>query len=77
LKVDQCFVLKFIAKGTSFDHFVRALGNGSVVYDPGIKIEGASTLNPRPKLRSQFRTTSRELGSLYDELLDISLVSDA
>lgn len=65
-----------LGKGTSFDRFIRALGDGSVVYDPGIKVEGISTTSPRAKHRSQFRTTSGKLASLYQEMDDISLLME-
>lgn len=65
-----------LGSGTSFDRFIRALGNGSVVYDPGIKVEGVSTTSPRAKHRSQFRTTSGQLASLYQEMDEVSLLTD-
>jgi hypothetical protein len=63
-----------LGKGTSFDRFIRGLGDGAVVYDPGIKLEGVSTASPRAKHRSQFRTTSGELGSLYASIETVSLL---
>ncbi len=41
------------------------LHKGQVYYDPGIKLEGASTATPRAKKRSQFRVSSKDLGALY------------
>lgn len=64
-----------LGRGTSFDLFIRALSNGSVVYDPGVKIEGVSTTSPRAKHRSQFRTTSGQLASLYQEMDNVSLLT--
>jgi hypothetical protein len=65
-----------LGSGTSFDRFIRALGNGVVVYDPGVKVEGVSTPRPRAKHRSQFRTTSGHLASLYQEMNDVSLLAE-
>jgi hypothetical protein len=46
---------------------------GNIYYDPGIKMENAST-NPKIKPRSQFRIVSRNLKSLYktNELVDVT-----
>lgn len=51
--------------GTSIDRLLRAVANGTVFYDPGIKLE---VLGGREhcKRRSQFRIKSRDLGELYD-----------
>ena len=37
---------------------------GNIYYDPGIKLENAST-NPQTKRRSQFRIRSEHLNELY------------
>ncbi|QOJ27752.1 MAG: MvaI/BcnI restriction endonuclease family protein [Ignavibacteriales bacterium] len=50
--------------GTDFVLFLAQLSLGNIYYDPGIKIENAST-NPRTKQRSQFRIKSRFLSELY------------
>jgi hypothetical protein len=46
---------------------LEALASGMVYYDPGIKLEQAST-SPTIKRRSQFRVASRNIGALYREL---------
>ena len=44
---------------------LRALAAGGVYYDPGIKLEFAST-KPVVKRRSQFRIASKNIGALYE-----------
>jgi hypothetical protein len=39
--------------------------DGKVYYDPGIKLERASTARPSIKRRAQFRIKSAEVGALY------------
>jgi hypothetical protein len=63
-----------MAEGTNFGLFLKALDSGAVVYDPGIKIEGASGLRPRAKHRSQFRTTSAKLSALYDKTSFVDVI---
>jgi len=41
--------------GTDFLLFLKAVADGIVYYDPGIKLEGVSTPKPTTKRRSQFR----------------------
>jgi hypothetical protein len=54
-----------MGEGTDFIRFLKALADGKVYYDPGIKVERASTTHPLVKRRSQFRMRSQELGNLY------------
>jgi hypothetical protein len=62
--------------GTSFEIILKAMAEGHVYYDPGIKLEKASTAKPKLKKRSQFRVNHRELYSLYNhfELVDITSI---
>ncbi len=53
-----------IGNGTDFLLYLKAMANGDIYYDPGIKLENAST-NPKTKRRSQFRIKSVHLPSLY------------
>lgn len=62
-----------MGEGTDFLRFLRCVAAGIVYYDPGIKVENASSTNPRPKRRNQFRVKSREIGTLYDRLTVESL----
>ena len=51
--------------------FLRLLASfsaGTVYYDPGVKLEAASTAAPRLKRRSQFRIRSADLTDIYRQL---------
>ncbi len=54
--------------GTDPLKLLKALELGRIYYDPGIKVEDASSVRPTTKRRSQFRVTLRHLDSLYDKL---------
>lgn len=54
-----------LGEGAEFKLLLKALYDGRVYYDPGIKLEGASTANPSSKKRSQFRVKSQDLPALY------------
>jgi len=57
-----------LGKGTDFLKVLEAITKGIVYYDPGIKLENASTSRPKTKRRSQFRIKSAELKGLYHEM---------
>lgn len=59
--------------GTDFQLFLNQMANGNIYYDPGIKMENAST-HPKIKKRSQFRIKSQHLANLYkqNEIVDIT-----
>lgn len=59
-----------LAEGTSFNLLVRALALGRVYYDPGIKLERASTGSPAVKRRSQFRIKSGNMNYLYSRMTE-------
>ena len=61
-----------LGEGTDFLRFLRAVHDGVVFYDPGIKLECAST-TPKVKRRSQFRILSGNLPCLYDKMTVQSL----
>lgn len=63
-----------LGTGTNFEIFLSAMNRGGVFYDPGIKLENASSEKPRLKLRSQFRVNHKHLDTLYKkfEFVDIS-----
>lgn len=63
-----------LGEGTDFLIFLKAVANGIIYYDPGIKLEGASTSKPKTKRRSQFRIKPAHLSGLYHsmETLDIA-----
>lgn len=50
--------------GTDFQLFLKEMTKGNIYYDPGIKMESAST-SPKIKRRSQFRIKSGNLENLY------------
>lgn len=54
-----------LGQKTSIQHFLRAIADGLIVYDPAPKLENASTA-PRTKERHQFRIASRDISALYD-----------
>ena len=62
-----------LGTGTDFQLFLREMAKGSIYYDPGIKMESAST-KPKIKKRSQFRIKSQNLPNLYklNEVIDIT-----
>ena len=55
----------FLGEGAEFRLFLTAVYEGKVYYDPGIKLEDASSDRPRAKKRSQFRVKSSDLPALY------------
>lgn len=56
-----------LAEGTDSLKLLGALATGAAYYDPGIKLENAST-SPRTKRRSQFRIASKNIADLYDNV---------
>lgn len=57
-----------LAEDTDFLRFLKAMADGKVYYDPGIKLENASGARPTTKRRSQFRIRSAEIAALYASL---------
>ncbi len=62
-----------LCKGTDFLRLLKAIANGSVYYDPGIKLENIST-KPKAKKRSQFRIHSKNIPSLYESTREKNLL---
>jgi hypothetical protein len=56
-----------LAQQTDGLRFLKALASGEVYYDPGIKLENAST-KPEVKRRSQFRVASKNITALYEKV---------
>ena len=54
-----------LGEGADFLLVLKAMFKGKVYYDPGIKLENASSTKPTTKRRSQFRVKSGDLSSLY------------
>ena len=55
-----------LAQGTDSLRLLRAFASGAMYYDPGIKLEQASTERAKAKKRSQFRVASRNITALYE-----------
>lgn len=62
-----------LAEGAEFLRLLQGFAAGVVYYDPGIKLEGASSATPVYKRRSQFRINSANLPSLYVRSRDVDL----
>lgn len=54
-----------LGEGAEFRRFLKAVANGLIYYDPGIKLEHAAGNASIVKLRSQIRVGSRDLLALY------------
>ncbi|MGB3525813.1 MAG: MvaI/BcnI family restriction endonuclease [Flavobacteriales bacterium] len=54
-----------IGEHTDFITLLKAFHSGAVYYDPGLKLEHASTPEAAHKVRNQFRINSQKLGALY------------
>lgn len=54
-----------LAQGTDSLRLLRAFASGAMYYDPGIKLEKASTDSAKSKKRSQFRVASKNIAALY------------
>ena len=63
-----------LGTGTDFLLYLKAMSEGKIYYDPGIKLENAST-KPKPKQRSQFRIRSVNLPALYHEMRTVDLLN--
>nr|WP_320141658.1 MvaI/BcnI family restriction endonuclease [uncultured Cohaesibacter sp.] len=56
-----------LCEKTDLTLFLSAISNGVVYYDPGIKLEQASSANPVAKKRSQFRIRHNNLTQMYHQ----------
>lgn len=63
-----------LGMGTNFEMILAAMAAGHAYYDPGIKLENATTAKQRIKKRSQFRVNHKRLNNLYKkyEFIDIA-----
>jgi hypothetical protein len=62
-----------LGEQTDFLLFLSAMEAGYVYYDPGIKVEAASSSTPKVKRRSQFRVASKNLVGLYKSITTVDL----
>ena len=67
-----------LGTGTNFEMVLSAMNLGALFYDPGIKLENASSNEPRLKRRNQFRINHSRLNTLYKnfEFLDVTTSSN-
>lgn len=64
-----------LGEGTDFLIFLKAVSDGLVYYDPGIKLEGASSSTPKTKRRSQFRIKPVHLSGLYHSMKSVDIAA--
>ena len=64
-----------LARKTDPVRLLQAFAVGAVYYDPGIKLEGASS-NPETKRRSQFRIPSKRLEEIYESVVTVDLTAN-
>jgi hypothetical protein len=57
-----------LAEQPDFIRLLMAFEEGVIYYDPGIKLENASSGKPKMKLRSQFRIKSRDIPAIYGKV---------
>ncbi len=55
-----------LGEGTNFELFLTSMQAGKIFYDPGIKLENATSANPKVKRRSQFRINHKDIIKLYE-----------
>lgn len=63
-----------LAENGSFSKLLKAYADGVVYYDPGIKLEIVAG-RIRTKRRSQFRISSKNIGSLYGSIEAVDLTA--
>jgi hypothetical protein len=63
-----------LGEGTEFRLLLRAIEQGMVYLDPGIKLEQASSPQPKLKRRCQFRIKSADLDALYHSMSSESVL---
>ncbi len=62
-----------LCEQTDFSLFLKAVASGIVYYDPGIKMEKASSTKPAIKRRSQFRIRHHDLMNIYHQSETVAL----
>jgi hypothetical protein len=62
-----------LGEHTDFAKCLGAIARGKVVFDPGSKVDEASTAKSKVKARSQFRINRADLPALYEKFEVISL----
>ena len=64
-----------LGTGTNPLKLLEAMAVKAVYYDPGIKLERASTSSPVTKRRSQFRVNIRNIDSLYNVMENVDVLT--
>ena len=64
-----------LGEGADFLLVLKAMFQGKIYYDPGIKLEKASSAKPTTKRRSQFRVKSGDLSSLYLKMESVDVLT--
>lgn len=64
-----------VCEGTDAIKLLNGFAEGVVYYDPGIKLENASSDRPKQKKRSQFRVGHPKLSTLYDSTETVDLLA--
>jgi len=62
-----------LAQGTDSLRLLHAFASAAMYYDPGIKLERASTDIAKSKKRSQFRVASKNIHALYQSVETVEL----
>lgn len=65
-----------LGTGTNIEKMLQRMQEGFVFYDPGIKLENASSDKPKTKRRSQFRINHSQLEQLYKSFDYIDATED-
>jgi hypothetical protein len=64
-----------LAEHPDFIAFLKAFACGKAYYDPGLKLEYASTENACVKRRNQFRILNRDIRILYSSLEELDVLN--
>lgn len=65
-----------LGTGAEFGRLLKSLASGSVYYDPGIKLEQPTEGRQISKKRSQFRVRSADLEGLYEQFVELDVISE-
>lgn len=65
-----------LGERSSISSFLKAMAKTAIYYDPGIKLEQASTTKPKIKKRSQFRISPKNLPTLYETFEKVDLLNE-
>lgn len=63
----------FLGEHADFTRYLSAIATGDVIFDPGSKVDNASTKKSQVKARSQFRIHKKHLPVLYETFEEVSL----